>query len=212
MSGREQRAEPQMIQAFLSIIEYGNITAAANSLYTTRSSISKLIAQLEEETGTKFLIRRKGYSTVSLTPHGKRFLELAGKWQSLMHDFQEVRNTESITEVSIGALDRINCFALSGFYRNILKTRPDIRIDTHTRHSKEIYRMMENRQLDLVLVSSLLPVHNLIITPLYYEIMFVVSSAESQLPKIVRPEDLDPSKEVYSRWSGQSPRLSSDEL
>ena len=129
-----------------------------------------------------------------------------------MHDFQEVRNTESITEVSIGALDRINCFALSGFYRNILKTRPDIRIDTHTRHSKEIYRMMENRQLDLVLVSSLLPVHNLIITPLYYEIMFVVSSAESQLPKIVRPEDLDPSKEVYSRWSGQSPRLSSDEL
>ena len=129
-----------------------------------------------------------------------------------MHDFQEVRNTESITEVSIGALDRINCFALSGFYRNILKTRPDIRIDTHTRHSKEIYRMMENRQLDLGLVSSLLPVHNLIITPLYYEIMFVVSSAESQLPKIVRPEDLDPSKEVYSRWSGQSPRLSSDEL
>jgi DNA-binding transcriptional LysR family regulator len=129
-----------------------------------------------------------------------------------MHDFQEVRNTESITEVSIGALDRINCFALSGFYRNILKTRPDIRIDTHTRHSKGIYRMMENRQLDLGLVSSLLPVHNLIITPLYYEIMFVVSSAESQLPKIVRPEDLDPSKEVYSRWSGQSPRLSSDEL
>ena len=101
-----------------------------------------------------------------------------------MHDFQEVRNTESITEVSIDALDRINCFALSGFYRNILKTRPDIRIDTHTRHSKEIYRMMENRQLDLGLVSSLLPVHNLIITPLYYEIMFVVSSAESQLPKL----------------------------
>jgi DNA-binding transcriptional LysR family regulator len=70
MSGREQRAEPQMIQAFLSIVEYGNITAAANSLYTNQSSISKLIAQLEEETGTKLLIRRKGYSTVSLTPHG----------------------------------------------------------------------------------------------------------------------------------------------
>jgi hypothetical protein len=33
--------------------------------------------------------------------------------------------------------------------------------------------------------------------------MLVVCSPETQLPVMVRPEDLDPSMEIYSRWSDE---------
>ena len=58
----------ELIQTFLSVVEYRNMTAAAANLFTTQSNLSKQIKQLEKETGVQLLIRRKGHSEVSLTP------------------------------------------------------------------------------------------------------------------------------------------------
>ncbi len=194
---------PEMIQAFLSVVECGNITLAANNLFTTQSNLSKQIKMLEGELGVELLIRKKGHSTVSLTPYGKNFLQLSRNWETLMKEIYDVKNSRHITEVSIGALDRINSFTLTDFYNHILDHHTDIRIDTHTRHSRELYRMMEANQLDLALVSSLMPASNIKVTPLYKELMFVICSKETELGKIVKPSDLDPDKEVFSRWSDE---------
>jgi len=118
----------EKIQAFLSVVQYGNITAAANAVFTTQSYMSKQIRMLEEELGTQLLIRSKGHSEVSLTPHGEEFLSIARKWEGLMKDFDQVRYSDNITEVSIGALDRINSFTLRDFYRSILVNHADIRL------------------------------------------------------------------------------------
>ncbi|MBR4163342.1 MAG: LysR family transcriptional regulator, partial [Solobacterium sp.] len=194
---------PEMIQAFLSVVECGNITLAANNLYTTQSNLSKQIKLLENELGVELLIRKKGHSSVSLTPYGKHFLQLSRDWESLMKEIYDLKNTRNITEVSIGALDRLNSFTLTDFYNQILDQYTDIRIDTHTRHSRELYRMMEASQLDIALVTGIMPVSNLTVTPLYKEPMFVVCSKDTQLGKIVHPSDLDPDKEVFSRWSDE---------
>lgn len=193
--------DSEKIQAFLSVVEYGNITNAANAVFTTQSHLSKQIRSLEEEVGTQLIIRSKGHSEISLTPHGKEFLGIARKWEGIMDDFNQVRYTTSVTEVSIGALERFNSFTLRDFYRDILKNHKNIRIDSHTRHSREIYTMMENRQLDLGLVSLMYPVNNIRIKPLFSETMYVISSPESKLPPIIKPSDLTPELEIYSRWS-----------
>lgn len=194
---------PEMIQAFLSIVEHGNMTSAAAHMFTTQSSLSKQIQALEEETGVQLLIRRKGHSSVALTPAGQEFLRLAGNWQSLMKEFGEIRSRESITEVSVGALDRINTFTLKGFYRSVLKNHPQIRLDTHTRHSREIYSMMESGQLDLGLATGLLPANHITASLIYYEPLMAVCSEGTELYGTISPSDLDPSKEVYSRWSDE---------
>ena len=77
---------PEMIQAFLSVVECGNITLAANNLFTTQSNLSKQIKMLEGELGVELLIRKKGHSTVSLTPYGKNFLQLSRNWETLMKE------------------------------------------------------------------------------------------------------------------------------
>jgi DNA-binding transcriptional LysR family regulator len=194
---------PEMILAFLKIVEHGNISSAANAMYTTQSNLSKQIRLLEEELGVTLLIRKKGHQSVSLTPHGREFLKLSGKWQSLMNDFQEIKNTSSITEVSIAALDRMNSFTFRDFYRMVLTEWQDIRIDIHTRHAKEIYAMMEAQTIDLGFVGTMLPTHRCTIRPIYYEPMLIVCSADTKLGTVVSPEDLDPNKEVYSRWSDE---------
>ena len=193
----------EKIQAFLNVVQYRNITAAANAIFVTQSYMSKQIRALEEELGTKLIIRSKGHSEISLTPHGKEFLELARKWEGVMKDIDNVPFSDSITEISIGALDRINSFTLRDFYRSVLNNYPDIRLDCHTRHSKEIYTMMENHQLDLGLVSVLYPVYNINVQALYTETMFVICAEGNDLPPIVKPSDLDPELEIYSRWSDE---------
>lgn len=193
----------EKIQAFLNVVEYGNITNAANAVFTTQSHLSKQIRSLEEEVGTQLIIRSKGHSEISLTPQGKEFLEIARKWEGIMDDFNQVRYTTAVTEVSIGALERFNSFTLRDFYRDILKNHKNIRINSHTRHSREIYTMMENRQLDLGLVSLMYPVNNIRIRPLFSETMYVISSPESRLPPAVKASDLNPELEIYSRWSDE---------
>ena len=171
----------EKIQAFLAVVQYGNITAAANAVFTTQSHMSKQIRLLEEELGTQLLIRSKGHSEVSLTPHGKEFLQVARKWEGIMKDN----------------------FTLRDFYRKVLDEHRDIRIDCHTRHSRQLYTMMENQQLDLAMVSIVYPVYSIKATALYRENMVLIAAAGTDLPPVVKPSDLDPEKEIYSRWSDE---------
>jgi len=193
----------ELIQTFLSVVEYRNLTAAAANLFTTQSNLSKQIKQLEKETGVQLLIRRKGHSEVSLTTAGEEFLKTARKWQIVMKEFDNAASADSITEVSIGALDRLNCFALKDFYREIMSHHKEIRLDCHTRHSKEIYAMMEAQRLDFGIVSALYPVFNITARVIASESMYVVCHPGHDHGQIIRPEELDPEKEIYSRWSDE---------
>lgn len=48
-------------------------------------------------------------------PARKEFLQVDRKWEGIMKDFDQVRCAAEITEVSIGAVDRINNFTLRDF-------------------------------------------------------------------------------------------------
>ncbi|MBO6046913.1 MAG: LysR family transcriptional regulator [Erysipelotrichaceae bacterium] len=193
----------EMINTFLNVYKYGNMTSAAANTFTTQSNMSKQIKLLEEELGVTLLIRKKGHASITLTPHGEAFLKLAQDYQSLMKEFEQIKNINDLTDISIGALDRMNTFTLVNYYRYALKAHPQIRLDTHTRHTREIYALMESNQLDLGFVTAFLPVNNVKITPLFEEDMCVVTSKDTDLGEIISPDELDPSLEIYSRWSDE---------
>lgn len=97
----------------------------------------------------------------------------------------------------------MNSFTFRDLYKNMLKTHPEIRLDIHTRHSREIYTMMESHALDIGFVSILLPVYSIRVRPVYSEPMFVVCSAGNNLDKTITLDQLNPALEVYSRWSDE---------
>jgi LysR family transcriptional activator of glutamate synthase operon len=69
--------EIRQIEYFLSVVETGCFSAAADRHYISQSSLSKIINALEKEVGVSLFDRSKRY--VSLTEAGKVFLEHARK-------------------------------------------------------------------------------------------------------------------------------------
>ena len=65
------------IEAFLTIVRTGSISAAAEVLYVTQPALSRRIRALEQELGYQLFIRKKGLRNVGLTAEGKAFLSLA---------------------------------------------------------------------------------------------------------------------------------------
>ena len=69
--------ETRQIEYFLSVVEAGSLSAAADKHYISQSSLSKIINSLEKELGVSLFDRSK--RNVFLTEAGKVFLEHAYK-------------------------------------------------------------------------------------------------------------------------------------
>src|SRR5512137_2591980 len=67
--------EIRQIQYFLSIVDTGSFSAAADEHYISQSSLSKMIISLEKELGVQLFDRSK--RRVSLTEAGNAFLKHA---------------------------------------------------------------------------------------------------------------------------------------
>ena len=74
------------IEAFLAVIHYGTLSAAAEHLFVTQPALSRRMKSLEEEIGYRLFQRRKGSREISLTREGEEFLAVAGKWKSLWEE------------------------------------------------------------------------------------------------------------------------------
>ena len=80
--------ELKKIQYFLAIAESGSLTKAAKHLYLTQPTLSRFLAKLEEEAGTKLFLRKKD-SSLELTECGRKYLETARKIEALWEQLQE---------------------------------------------------------------------------------------------------------------------------
>lgn len=61
--------EIRVLHYFLTVINEGSISRAANSLHITQPTISRQLKELEEELGKQLFIRHKKRG-ISLTPEG----------------------------------------------------------------------------------------------------------------------------------------------
>lgn len=92
--------------AFLRTVEKGNISSAAESLSYAQSTVSKMIADLENECGTTLLER--GKTGVHLTTSGEQILPY---FRKIVNDFEEMGNyVDSLNGLQSGIV-RIGTFS-----------------------------------------------------------------------------------------------------
>jgi LysR family transcriptional regulator, regulator for bpeEF and oprC len=72
------------IRAFMRIVETGSLTKAASTLGMPKSTVSKLLANLEVHLGTKLLLRST--RSVSLTTEGAAYYEQVGQVMANLQD------------------------------------------------------------------------------------------------------------------------------
>lgn len=97
------------MQVFVRVVEAGNFSEAARLLLMTPSTVSKLVARIEERLGVRLLERST--RRLSLTAEGQLYYERS---QALLGELDEVERELSQGAASTGGIVRVNASVAFG--------------------------------------------------------------------------------------------------
>ena len=141
----------RLLQYFLAVCREENITRAAEMLHVTQPTLSRQMAQLEEELGATLFIRGR---RLTLTEAGMKLRSRAEEIVRMMDrietEFQE--EEELAGTVSIGAGGLSSFQSLPPVIEEFLKKYPRVRFDFHTNNADFIKEQLDRSLLDFGLL------------------------------------------------------------
>ncbi|MBQ9686635.1 MAG: LysR family transcriptional regulator [Oscillospiraceae bacterium] len=190
----------EQIETFLTVVTCGSITAAANELFVTQSTVSSRIQGLEAELGAPLLIRAKGHRNVELTSYGQAFVPIASQWTSLWKHTQKLKTAEDTQVLTIASIDSVNNYTLVRLFNQHIHRYPNIKLRIHTHHSNEIHGLVQNRVADIGFVFSRVNYPNIISRPVYRELMYLICRKDGPYHEGIACTELSTENEVFLRW------------
>lgn len=146
--------EVERWQALLCVLETGSLTAAAARMHCTASGMSRMMAALEDEAGFRLLYRgREGVRPTAeceaLLPAVRAFLESGARCRQ---QAARIRGLETGT-VTVGTAYAAYYGLLSRVTAQFRRLFPGVKVQIRGGYSSELMRMLEERRLDICLVS-----------------------------------------------------------
>jgi len=147
-----------------------NVSATAQSLYTSQPGISKQIRLLEDELGVE-VFSRSGKHLTRITPAGERIIETAGeilrKVDSIKQIAQEFSNEKKGT-LTIATTHTQARYALPGIISSFIKQYPDVSLHMHQGTPMQIAEMAADGTVDFAIATEALELFSdLIMMPCY---------------------------------------------
>ncbi len=147
-----------------------NVSATAQSLYTSQPGISKQIRLLEDELGVE-IFSRSGKHLTRITPAGEAILRTAGeilrKVESIKQVAQEFSN-EKKGSLSIATTHTQARYALPGIIGDFIKKYPDVSLHMHQGTPMQISEMAADGSVDFAIATEALELFSdLIMLPCY---------------------------------------------
>lgn len=153
--------EIRQLKYFVAIAEEGKITAAAKRLHMAQPPLSKQLKGMEAELGLVLFERHK--RKVSLTPEGevlyKNAKQLLASFYELVTEMREL-NKEAHGFISVGSSLYCASLMLSNMRRMRIKY-PDMQYKVWEGDAVRLGELIENREIDIAISSSPLPVKGL---------------------------------------------------
>ena len=188
------------IEAFLSIVQHGSFSAAAEKLYITQPALGRRIRALEEELGYALFIRNKGVRHVELTKQGQAFIGIAHRWQALWNETQEAAllgNEKSFYIASVGSL---MAFMLPTVFQTFMKENQECSLHVTTLHSVDAYRYVTNKSVDIAFITDPMYSSQVSTKVLFEEELCLVAGKDLDLPPKVKLSELNPRLEIRTQW------------
>lgn len=147
-----------------------NVSATAQSLFTSQPGISKQIRLLEDELGVE-VFSRSGKHLTRITPAGEAILKTAGeilrKVESIKQVAQEYSN-ERKGNLSIATTHTQARYALPPAIKNFIQNYPDVALHMHQGTPMQIAEMAADGTVDFAIATEALELFtDLIMMPCY---------------------------------------------
>jgi LysR family transcriptional activator of glutamate synthase operon len=141
--------DQRQVQYFLSIVEKGSFSSAADYHYVSQSTLSKKIIALEEELGITLFDRSK--RNVKLTEAGESFLghaqRLNDTYKSMVDDLKEFKfEGESL---AIGTIPVVTEYGITGLIAGFRQHYPHINISMQELDGMNILPALEDHRFDI---------------------------------------------------------------
>ena len=146
--------DTQALTAFLAVAESGSFSTAAERLFVTQPAVSKRIAQLEQQLGTR-LFDRVG-RRIRLTETGEALLPRARQvlldLEDMSRAISNLTGTVSGT-LRIGTSHHIGLHRLPPVLRRFSREYPDVKLDIHFIDSEEAWEAVLHGDLEMGVVT-----------------------------------------------------------
>ncbi len=180
-------------KAFISVAELGTFSKAAEHLYITQPAVSKRIALLEVQLGSK-LFDRIG-KRVMLNEAGRALLPIAERILQDMKESQRVidnLNGQVSGELSLVTSHHIGLRRLPDILKHFTESYPQVRLDLAFMDSEDACHDIEKGHFELGVVT--LPLSNstrLKITPLWNDPLTIAVSPDHPLVEIAQSKEIN---------------------
>lgn len=147
-----------------------NVSATAQSLYTSQPGISKQIRLLEDELGVE-VFSRSGKHLTRITPAGESILKVVGDILSQVESIKKIAqefNNEDKGDLSIATTHTQARYVLPTVINRFMKTFPDVSLHMHQGTPARISEMASDGTVDFAIATEALEFHSdLIMMPCY---------------------------------------------
>ena len=147
-----------------------NISATAESLYTSQPGISKQIRLLEDELDVQ-IFQRSGKHLSEITPAGKDIIEVAGR---ILGEIENVRRIahehgdDKRGSLSIATTHTQARYVLPSIIEQFIKRYPEVALHMHQGTPMQISELAANRSVDFAIATEALELFDdLVMLPCY---------------------------------------------
>ncbi|MEZ4863845.1 MAG: LysR family transcriptional regulator [Caldilineaceae bacterium] len=145
--------ELRVLKYFLMVAREENITKAAELLHVTQPTLSRQLAQLEDELGTKLF--QRGQHGIALTEDGlllrRRAMEIVALADKTERELSHADDLLS-GEITIGSGETKNIHALIGMMAAFRRQHPDVTFDMYTAAADDIKEHLDRGLADVGVV------------------------------------------------------------
>lgn len=146
--------DSHMLQAFVTIIDQGSFSEAAERLHLTQPAISKRLSALENITGSRLIDRSN--RKIQLTDAGARLLPHARRIIDEVHNAKLALSDRSETvsgRLSVIASHHIGLHHLPAWLRRLNREFPEVSLELKFMDSESALELMEKRTAELAFVT-----------------------------------------------------------
>lgn len=147
-----------------------NVSATAQSLYTSQPGISKQIRLLEDELGVE-IFSRSGKHLTHITPAGEEIIKVAGEVLRKVESIKQVAlefSDERKGNLAIGTTHTQARYALPPVIKDFIQRFPDVALHMHQGTPMQISEMAADGTVDFAIATEALSLFNdLIMMPCY---------------------------------------------